>query len=239
MFIILGSDGKEYGPVTVGNVIEWIRDGRANLTTKAKRDHEDEWKTLGDFTEFSRRAPEAAPPPPVVTDEPESASTVLAADPEAASRWLRLPAALIDGLLKTLCYLPISIPLVRTIFAEALSGEQRSFSEITELTSNIVNEHLAQALPFLGSLLLIQFFLLATRGQTIGKWLLRLRIVRHDDSSAPGWYRAFLLRANLPFMIEQIPVLGFVFWIADSAFIFRADRRCLHDHLAGTKVITG
>jgi len=234
----LGSDGKEYGPVTVGNVIEWIRDGRANLATKAKRDRDDEWKTLGDFTEFSSRAPEPATLPPPVTDEPESMTPVIAGDPEAASRWLRLPAALIDGVLKTLCYLPISIPLVRTIFVEAISGEQRSFSEITELTSNIVNEHLAQALPFLGGLLLIQFFLLASRGQTIGKWLLRLRIVRHDDSSAAGWYRAFLLRANLPFMIEQIPVFGFIFWVVDSTFIFRADRRCLHDHIAGTKVIT-
>ena len=238
MFIILGSDGKEYGPVTVGNVIEWIRDGRANLATKAKRDRDDEWKTLGDFTEFSSRAPEPATLPPPVTDEPETMTPVIAGDPEAASRWLRLPAALIDGVLKTLCYLPISIPLVRTILAEAISGEQRSFSEITELTSNIVNEHLAQALPFLGGLLLIQFFLLASRGQTIGKWLLRLRIVRHDDSSAAGWYRAFLLRANLPFMIEQIPVFGFIFWVVDSTFIFRADRRCLHDHIAGTKVIT-
>src|ERR1035437_7406561 len=52
MFKILGTDGKEYGPVTRGNVIEWIRDGRANLQTKAKRSDETEWKTLGDFPEF-------------------------------------------------------------------------------------------------------------------------------------------------------------------------------------------
>ncbi len=59
MFTILGADGKEYGPVTAGRVHEWISGGRANLQTKARRADETEWKTLGEFPEFS-----AAPPPP-------------------------------------------------------------------------------------------------------------------------------------------------------------------------------
>jgi uncharacterized RDD family membrane protein YckC len=28
-----------------------------------------------------------------------------------------------------------------------------------------------------------------------------------------------------------------VFWVTDSCFIFRADHRCLHDLMAGTKVV--
>ena len=54
MFTILGADGKEYGPVTAGKLHEWIAGGRANLQTKARRDGETEWKTLGDFPEFSQ-----------------------------------------------------------------------------------------------------------------------------------------------------------------------------------------
>jgi uncharacterized RDD family membrane protein YckC len=236
MYIILGTDGKEYGPVTVGNVIEWIRDGRANLETKAKLAREDVWRTLGDFAEFGGRPPAPPSAPPLlVALEPALPPAMVAA--ENASRWLRLPAALIDGLLKTLCYLPITIPLVRVVVTEALSGEQRTFGEIQQLTSDVVTTHLPQALPFLALLVLVQFCLLAWRGQSVGKLLLRLRIVRQDDGTAPGIVRAFLLRGTVPFMVEQIPVAGFVFWAVDSCFIFRDDHRCLHDLFAGTKVV--
>ena len=235
MFTILGADGKEYGPVTAGNVIEWIRDGRANLQTRARLDRENEWKTLGDFAEFSGR-PSAAPvAPPVIAAN--AGPVPPAVDSAAASRWLRLPAALIDGLLKTLCYLPITIPLVRVLVTEALNGEQRSFTEVTQLTSGVVNTHLPQALPLLGLLMMVQLCLLAWRGQSVGKLLLGLRIVRQHDGTAPGVFRAFLLRGTVPFMIEQIPVAGFVFWVVDSCFIFRGDRRCLHDLIAGTKIV--
>jgi len=223
MFTLIGADGKEYGPVTAANVIEWIRDGRANLQTKAKLSREDVWKTLGDFPEFGGRSAPVAALPAVVRED--------------ASRWVRLPAAMIDGLLKALAYLPISVPLVRAVMAEALSGQQRGFAEISELTNTIVFENLPRALPFLSLLVLVQLVLLAWRGQSIGKLLLRLRIVRIGDGAAPGAFRAFLLRGTVPFLIEQVPVGGFVFWLVDSCYIFRNDHRCLHDLIAGTRVV--
>ena len=236
MFTLLGADGKEYGPVTAGTVIEWIRDGRATLETKAKLAREDVWKTLGDFAEFGGRPPAPPVAPPLLVDlEPALPSVMVEAD--AASRWLRLPAAIIDGFLKTLCYLPITIPLVRLVVSEATSGEGRTFGEIRQLTGEVVNAHLAQALPLLGLLMLAQLCLLAWRGQSIGKLVLRLRIVRKDDGGHPGVFRAFFLRGTVPFMIEQIPFAGFLFWVVDSCFIFRPDRRCLHDLIAGTKVV--
>jgi len=236
MFTLLGTDGKEYGPVTAGTVISWIRDGRANLQTKAKLDREDVWKTLGDYTEFGGRPPASVPAaPPVLSADPEPVEAAAFAVP--ASRWLRLPAALIDGLLKTLCYLPITIPLVRTVMAEALSGEPRTFGEISQITSSIVNDNLPRALPLLGLLMLAQFALLAWRSQSIGKLLLGLRIVSETGGGPPGVVRVFFIRGSVPFMIEQIPFIGFVFWAVDSCFIFREDHRCLHDLLAGTRVV--
>ena len=59
MFTIIGADGKEYGPVSLDQLNAWIAAGRANLQTKAKRDGENDWKTLGEFAEFNA--------PPVVT----------------------------------------------------------------------------------------------------------------------------------------------------------------------------
>jgi hypothetical protein len=37
MFIIIGGDGREYGPATVEQIRAWIAAGRANLETPAKR----------------------------------------------------------------------------------------------------------------------------------------------------------------------------------------------------------
>ena len=36
MFKILGSDGKEYGPVTDGQLRQWIAEGRAGGQTRVK-----------------------------------------------------------------------------------------------------------------------------------------------------------------------------------------------------------
>jgi len=243
MFKILGADGKEYGPVTPGTIHEWIAAGRANLQTKARLYSETEWKTLGDFPEFGEFGTNSGAggttPPPVSATAP---MIVVAPVPpvvllEPANLWLRLPAALIDGLLKILCFLPTTIPVTRAIFAQAASGEQHSFAEMVRTSSEILNASLSKSLPLLAVLLLVQLTLLTLRGQSIGKLLLRLRIVRVPDGSAPGFLYAFLLRGFIPFVVEQIPMAGLLFWVVDSCFIFRGDRRCLHDWIAGTTVI--
>jgi uncharacterized RDD family membrane protein YckC len=237
MFTIIGTDGKEYGPVTAAHVIDWLRDGRANLQTKARLDRENVWKTLGDFAEFSRQATANPSVPPFLAAHPDSAAPAVAPAVADAIRWLRLPAALIDGILKALCYLPITVPLFRIMLAEALRGEEHTFAEMSQLTTKVVDDNLAHALPFFTGLVLLQFCLLAWRGQSVGKLLFGLRIVRFPDQAPAGVARAFLLRGTVPFVLEQIPLLGLLFWIVDSCFIFRADQRCLHDLIAGTTVV--
>ncbi len=72
MFTIQGADGKEYGPVPADKVQAWITARRANLQTKARREGETDWKTLGDFPEFAPAppAPETgAAPLPSITGE--------------------------------------------------------------------------------------------------------------------------------------------------------------------------
>jgi uncharacterized membrane protein YjgN (DUF898 family) len=72
MFMILGGDGKEYGPVTAAKIQEWIQGGRANLQTRARRVDETDWKTLGDYAEF-------AAPPPAANPGVDPAATVVPA----------------------------------------------------------------------------------------------------------------------------------------------------------------
>ena len=62
MFIIIGGDGKEYGPVTTEQVRAWLAGGRANLDTKAKAAGTENWQRLGDFAEFSGAGPTAPAP---------------------------------------------------------------------------------------------------------------------------------------------------------------------------------
>ncbi|HWA27739.1 MAG TPA: RDD family protein [Lacunisphaera sp.] len=236
MYTILGADGKEYGPVTAAHIHEWIRDGRANHETKARFGGEGPWKPLGSFPEFGGHAnPAAASPasPPRVVVANRATSHQAG---EAASRLLRLPAATFDWLLKVLAILPITIPLARAAMADAESGVQHTIAELYERSNQIVLEKAPDALPFVAGLLVIQVVLLSWRGQSVGKLLLGIRIVAANGAPA-GFARAFVLRGLLPFIIEQIPLFGLLFLFVDSCFIFRDDRRCLHDLIAGTVVV--
>jgi len=52
-YIIIGGDGKEYGPVTDADIRLWIAEGRLNKVSKAREESDTEWRTLGLFPEFA------------------------------------------------------------------------------------------------------------------------------------------------------------------------------------------
>lgn len=81
--------------------------------------------------------------------------------------------------------------------------------------------------------------LLATRGQTIGKKLKGIRIVTFPDGANPGGVKTILLRGFVNGLISGVPYLGTVYALVDICFIFREDRRCIHDLIAGTQVVKG
>lgn len=81
----------------------------------------------------------------------------------------------------------------------------------------------------------VQLYLLVTTGQSIGKRAMGIKVVRLDGSPI-DLGRLIFLRNVLPAFI------GFatcnLFTLVDPLFIFGADRRCLHDHISDTKVVT-
>ena len=83
MFTIIGGDGKEYGPVKLQQVKNWIADGRANLDTKAKRIGDEEWKRLGDFPEISNPAPTDEATAEPISVEPVEGDGPINVDPKA------------------------------------------------------------------------------------------------------------------------------------------------------------
>ncbi|MGN6514111.1 MAG: RDD family protein [Lysobacteraceae bacterium] len=82
-----------------------------------------------------------------------------------------------------------------------------------------------------------QLVLLHRQGQTLGKKLMGVRIVRTDGSRA-GLGRIFLLRYFAPGLIGAIPFIGGFFSLADALLIFGAEKRCIHDYFADTIVVT-
>jgi len=62
MYKIIGADGREYGPVTAGQVGQWIAEGRANAQTRTLAPGATEWKPLGTLPEFSGYFVRSAPP---------------------------------------------------------------------------------------------------------------------------------------------------------------------------------
>jgi uncharacterized RDD family membrane protein YckC len=65
----------------------------------------------------------------------------------------------------------------------------------------------------------------AVRGQSLGKWLMRIRVVRQEDGRPPGWERAFLRSWA-----------GF-FPIGVLTAAWDARRQGVHDRWAGTLVV--
>ena len=53
MYKIIGADQKEYGPVTIEQLRQWLVEGRANAQTKARAEGETEWKPLSAFPELA------------------------------------------------------------------------------------------------------------------------------------------------------------------------------------------
>ncbi len=230
MFTIIGGDGREYGPVSVDQVRVWINSGRANLDTQAKALGTAEWRRLGDFAEFG--SPDELPP---VMSAPAAEGTPAAVIESAqlASLGQRFGAAVIDGVLKTLCWLPTSLAMWRILGDQIRAGEQPN----PVVMLGAMEATISNSIPYLVALAIVQGILIARRSQSIGKLLFGLRIVRIGNLQPSGFMRGYLLRGAVPWFIEQIPLLGGLFWMVDVGFIFSAERRCLHDLIAGTKVV--
>lgn len=71
MFKLLGTDKKEYGPVSADQIQAWIAQGRANARTQLQAGGSTEWKALAEFPEFAAalQQPVGAAVPPSATTE--------------------------------------------------------------------------------------------------------------------------------------------------------------------------
>lgn len=99
-------------------------------------------------------------------------------------------------------------------------------------------EALPQPVRLLGlagtaGLMILQLVWVSQSGQTIGKKIVGTKIVLKDTLQNGGFVTNVLKRGLVTGLLNFVPG----FFLVDSLFVFREDRRCIHDFIAGTAVI--
>lgn len=212
------------GPYSDVQVREMLAAGSIAGTDLAWHEGMADWKPVSQVLPASTPLVAGAPPAvsPVPGTQPAAAVAVRPIDSNLAGRGTRLAAVLIDGLLFCLCCAPGGIML-------AIGADDNN--DTLQIIGGIL-----LGLGFL-ALLIVQIYLLSTRGQSVGKKMMKVKIVKYLDDSSPGFVHACLLRLIVPGFINGIPIVGSIFPLVDACFIFSEERRCIHDLIAGTKVV--
>lgn len=142
-----------------------------------------------------------------------------------ASRWLRLCAAIVDALILSAVILPIN---------HYLMSDNPSLQTTNPIDMTIIG--IQYCVIYSIVFLLIQGLLLHQKGQTIGKYIFDIAIVSIESNKKSPFWPLYAKRYFLFFFLSSIPYIN-VISLIDILCIFRKDKRCLHDLIAGTKVI--
>lgn len=161
-----------------------------------------------------------APPTPGADQSPQAQLYGTGEDHILAGRGTRLAAALIDGALALGSALP------GIILMAALSDG----SDDSLIAGGLV------AVLGLLAFGIYQIYLISTSGQSLAKRWLGIKIIKTDGMPC-GFVHGVLLRSWVMGFIGQIPIVGPICSLVDPLLIFGDERRCLHDLIAGTKVI--
>lgn len=147
-----------------------------------------------------------------------------------ADRFTRWVALFFDGLILGVIGVPIL--LILAFFTIGLDMNAIQVFISTNTTLYVILVLILTIFVFLA----VNFHPLRSNGQTVGKRIFNIKIVRSDGS--PADVQRILLYRYLPvWLIRQIPIIGILFALIDALLIFRDSRKCLHDDIADTIVI--
>ena len=142
------------------------------------------------------------------------------------SREARLGAALIDGVIIAAIVFPI----------EYAAG---FWQVLMEATRNHELLPLGTSLPWLAFglcvFVLVQGYPLVRDGQSWGKKMLSIKIV--DGLGKKPSIGRLAVRCGVAMLVGSIPFVGRLALLIDVCLIFRADKRCGHDLVAGTHIV--
>lgn len=140
-----------------------------------------------------------------------------------AGRGQRFAAAMIDGLISIALMTPILMAMGYFDYAQHGRRPPLALAAVCLLIS-------------FGVFAAVHFIPINNNGQTVGKKLIRIRIADLEQDKPHA--ATILGRRYLPlYVVQLIPLLGPLLSTIDVLFIFRSDRRCVHDLIAGTQVV--
>lgn len=84
---------------------------------------------------------------------------------------------------------------------------------------------------------IFQWVLLTRDGQTLGKKVLKIKIVDYRYGDQLGFGRIVGMRIWLNGLIGAVPYIGSCYALVDALCIFGQEKRCVHDLLADSKVV--
>ncbi|HEV7442862.1 MAG TPA: RDD family protein [Steroidobacteraceae bacterium] len=159
-----------------------------------------------------------APPQATVKDVADSAAT-------PAGRGTRLVAVILDGLIfAAMVYIPLVIGIGINGRPVVVNGH----------FNPMVISGIGSWLPTIGFIAWcwLTILFVSRNGQSIGKKMLGIKVVRSDGSRA-SLGRIFLLRNVVNTVLAMVPFYGLV----DILLIFGDAQQCVHDKIADTIVI--
>lgn len=207
---IIGGDGQEYGPVSLPELKEWIVDGRIAARTQVWSSRSENWNPAVYYGELHPEIGQIA--------ELSQQNDVAA---QRVGFWPRAGAYLIDAIVLNLLFYVVLGPSNFVMPPPGADG----LPDVDALWQAIG--------PRVGwETLLAMTYTVACTGQmgaTVGKLVIGARIIRIDGSRL-GLGKAF--QRWLGTVLS-----GFTLGIGYLLVAFRADKRALHDLLAGTQVV--
>jgi uncharacterized RDD family membrane protein YckC len=218
---IIGGDGREYGPIALDELKNWIRDGRVAGGTPVWRSDNALWSPAAQFAELRADIGQLV------------AAAGLAAVNAAApvGFWARLGAYIVDRivmwLLCTFIWTAIAA-LMQWKFPEPPPNMQ-TFQELINYFQSLGPLVIYQMIVVFVCGFVYEVVFNGTWGATLGKMAIGARIVRVDGS------RIRYGIAALRWLAERLSDLTFC--VGYLMIGFRADKRAMHDLIAGTRVI--
>ncbi|WP_407286698.1 RDD family protein [Streptomyces sp. BP-8] len=154
------------------------------------------------------------------------AADPLAGMPPLANRGRRLVARIIDAIL-----IVVPVSLIMSVVVGGVNyystnnveaGKQSTVSGVTML-----------------AYLVYEGLMLSSRGQTVGKMVMKVRVAMLANGSIPTPQAAWI-RAAVYTLPEIVPCCGFVFWLVNVLWCTwdKPYQQCLHDKAAKTVVVS-
>ncbi len=174
------------------------------------------------------------PPPPSPAINPYAAPEARVEDIPGQERRLASPATrflamVVDGLIFLLPFYAVMGLLMPDLTkADPAAAFSLGFSTIASLVVGAGG---------MIAIIATNWVLLHRHGQTIAKRMFGIKVVRSNGERCS--LARILLARWLPITVLTIvPFVGIVLALVDALMIFRRDRRCLHDLVADTIVVT-